>query len=744
MSQSNFFFYSRYITRLSAEDNLNSKFPLVGDSPFGDGLIEIKGDGNFRCKMTNINGNKENFLRHLYPLLTQEGIERAIRFEAKDLDELSLEQYQSKKTKVDSEEYKTEFSYLTGLAPQTFDGVWLDSITEEFYAYEVGAINHPICRYQWKHGDRKDTILGTPRIQKVDSKRLWFTKNHFEANELKKLIDDPVFVRPNADALGWNDYQTLVKGKEVICLIGDEKGSWRYSFYPFLKQIKTSASSIATVYLSPLLGDDALAKHLNTKSIRLIQDTAQKLLGESLLIIAEHIYNEFTSQRQQNTLYFPQDLNSNLFWYGLADGHMVHSSPINIFSKEELESKYSITTHVYPSSDIRLTKKEVLNIISSSSQLTPLNTFHQIRKFFVKYVYFEHKQHTTLCTLWVLGTYIYQLFPEFPYLHLMGHRNSGKTTLMEIISECSFNGLRESQTSKANLIKNIHEIGSTVCLDEFEPNSKGTEDQYIQMLKSGYRKGGNYSRMTGKKQESTLNVYSPKILAGESNIANEALKSRVIQIKTQTKPLGASLRLWDIEASKNIKTSKIIRRGGYALGLHHHQSIKRNYNRIHPEIHLPSGTMIGSRKRQLVAPLLSIARLLDTGQGSTNVEDELLTAVEISWNEQFAIHNKAAKLLYELLEKWNKDSSFKRYKVDSKYLWISNKVWFNTELAEYLGSKDAVLKWFENLSGINKGSTHFKYGGTDGTGDSEGYTKFPLNLKIKNITIGEIFRRKTP
>ncbi|WP_409029400.1 hypothetical protein [Gracilimonas sediminicola] len=738
MSQSNFFFYRRYINGLSAEDNLNNNFPLVGDSPFGDGRIEIEQDGDFRCKVTNKEGNKEDFLRLIYPLLTQEGIERAIHFEAKDLDELSLEQYQSKKAVVNTSVYKTEFQYICGITPDNIDGLWLNSISENLFTYEFSATGHPICRYQWKHGERKDTIIGTPRIHKTDCECIWFTENYLEAKKLRTLIDDPVFVRPNNDALQWNDYRSLVKGKKVICLVGDEAGCWEDSIFPLLKQIRSSASQIATVYIPPLFGGDSLLKHLNIESIKTIQDTANNLVGSPTLFMDEDTYNEFASQRKHNQIYFPQDLNNNLFWYGLSDGNLVHSHPINIHTKEKLKNKFSINTHVYPSPDIRLSKNEVLNILSSIKQLTPFNTFSQIKDLINRHVYFEYDQLSTLCALWVLGTYSYQLFQEFPYLHLIGIKGSGKTTLIEIICECSFNGILESQTSKANLIKKIHEIGGTVCLDEFEKNSIGTEDQYIQMLKSGYRRGGNYSRMAGKKQESTLNVYSPKALAGESEIGNNALKSRVLQIKTTEKPIGVSLNLWDMQSAEIKKTTEVIRRGGYALGLNHFRSIKRNYNRIPPDIQLPSGKIIGSRKRQLVAPLLSIARLLDTGQDSTSVEGELLTAVEISWNEQFAIHNKAEKLLYELLEKWNKDSSFKGYKVSSSFLWIHNDEWYDTELEQYLGSKDAVLKWFNNLNGVKKGSTYFSYGGGGGC------TVFPLNLKIKNTAIGEIFSRKSP
>ena len=82
-------FYQRYIPEITAKQSLNDQFPIEGKSPFGDGQIHINEDGTFECEATGTEGTKEDFLDQLYPLLTEEGIQRAIEFESHDDEALS-------------------------------------------------------------------------------------------------------------------------------------------------------------------------------------------------------------------------------------------------------------------------------------------------------------------------------------------------------------------------------------------------------------------------------------------------------------------------------------------------------------------------------------------------------------------------------------------------------------------------------------------------------------------------------
>lgn len=744
MMSSNYLFYSRYIQDLSAEQAVNETFPWVGKSPFGGGVIEIDENGHYNCLTTDQKGTKSDFLKALSPLLTLAGIKRAIDSESKDTSVLHVGQYNTRQSKTKSEDYKMEFHDICSTPPPSGAGIWLDSISEDMYAYDLSPSNHPLCIYKWKVGQRNQYIMGTPRISGAGkAPRLWFVENHLEAQYLSSKTDEPVYVRPTLEALQWNDYQTLVQDKKVICLQGDERGDWEHSFYPLLECIQSHASTIITISLPPYTIGESLLGFLDTKGFQGLVDITSKRENDQSTIFNRASYQDYLSLQTSDDLYFPQDFKHGQYWYGTLEGNLIHSNPINQYSTSELENKYSLTSTAFTESGIRLTKSELFNIISSIHELTPLNTFEQIRKHLTRFVYLQHQELYSLLAIWILSTYIYNLFQAFPYLHFHGNKNSGKTTLMEIMTESGFNGILESQTTKASIIDTIHKTGATVGLDEFEEKSKGTEDQFVQMLKSGYRKGGNYTKMVGS-IPTTLNVYSPKILSGESEIMNPALKSRTIEIQTQTNPLGDSLDIWEKEDPANQRVAQIIRRGGYALGLMHFKTIKQNYNRLPKEISLPNGGKVGARKRQLVAPLLATAMFLDTNLSKPWIEQEVLSAFEVVWDSQVTEHKKAETLFVELLAKWNKDSSFKKYKVDSKYLWISNKMWKGTELVEYLGSKDVVLKWFENLNGVKKGSTYFKYGGKNGESETCGCTCFPLNLKIKNTAVREVFSRKSP
>jgi len=739
MINSAFILYSRHIKGLSVSDALDGKFPLVGSSCFSDGAIEIDEQGNFHCKESGKRGTHEEFLRLLYPFLTDRGAKEAVYLESRDIPGISITEYEKNMALKSSKEYSTEFKFLCNISPPKSNYLFLESQSQSMFGYDLSDIGQPLCRTTWQLGSRKDSLLGVPRIKEaIEVNRIYFVENFLEKVLLEALIDQPVYVRPNTLTLEWNNYALLVQGKEVICLMGDERGDWMDSFHPFLRVASRTANSIKTIYIPPLSSGRSLAEYVGHNRaidsiLRLVEHSKQEPT-----LLDKTSYRNFIHTPRSNSLYFPQGFGAGHFWYGTSDGDFLHSEPINLVSVKELEEQFDLQSSPYPGPNIKLSKPELLNIVSSIKQLTPLATFLQLRSYFLKYVYFTHDEFATLLALWVMGSYVYQLFNAYPYLHLHGGFATGKTTIMDIIELTAFNGISESQATKAKLIEVIHRSGATIILDEFEKNSKGTEDQYTQMLKAGYRKGGSYSKMTAKNQESKFNIYSPKVLGGESEIVNSALKSRTIEIKTTSKPNGINLADWDKDDVIHQQPLSIIRRGGYSLGLMNHNHIRQNYNRITSEIELPSGEKLSARKRQLASPLLAIAQLIDVNQSSPWVEEELLKALDICFFESSSTHATAEKLLFNLLEQWNSDPSSINYKFKDEYLWIHNESWINTSLAKHFGTKDRVLAWFERLPGVIKKSENMPSIGTVGT------TAFPLNLKINKMTIGETFIRKSP
>jgi len=84
-------FYSRYVTGIDKKAALEQRFPLRGESPFGDGGIDIFEDGAFHCQVTGRQGTASEFLQALYPLLSDRGAKRAISIESDNQPDLDFE-----------------------------------------------------------------------------------------------------------------------------------------------------------------------------------------------------------------------------------------------------------------------------------------------------------------------------------------------------------------------------------------------------------------------------------------------------------------------------------------------------------------------------------------------------------------------------------------------------------------------------------------------------------------------------
>ncbi|WP_445666765.1 hypothetical protein [Fodinibius sp. AD559] len=735
-------FYKRYISEIKSEQSIDGTFPLEGKSPFGDDKIRIEKIGEverYYCHATGGEGYKEDLLLHSYPLLTQEGIKRALDAESRDDEALRKHICDSRLSafREDSERLQ-ELEAISGLPPSIAKDypLWLDQDGRTLHYLWRSEIGHPVSRFSWQHGSRRETIVGVPRIGPCpDAPRVWFVENPLQAKLLQYILEEPVYVRPHDSGLDWIDYERLLQGKTAVLLIGDERGEWEYSFHPFIKCLQDLDTQVKSIHTMPLTKGKLLTKWLmdNPSHKDTLLDTVQRERANQTVAFDKDTYQSFISGDKSEALYFPQHHKGGMFWYGTAEGTVVHSHPFNILEEQEVQDIYNIDASIHEDPGIRLTKADVFNIDRSSRQLTPKNTFDSLKSLILDHIYLEHPQTASLVGLWIMGGYVYKLFNAYGYLHLHGNKGAGKTTFLELITKCGFNGLLESQATRASVIQQVHKLGCTLGLDEFESHSKGTGTEYTHMVNVGYKEGGSYRKMTGK-NSTTYNLYSPKALASIDPIEAPALSSRVIPIPMRKMPSRQHLNLWEPDAPEIQQRTEMIRRGCYALGLYHHRGIKKFYRRIPSPIELPSGGSLTGRKRQLVAPLLSMARLVDINR-SPQVEDQLLKAVELAWYPKLKENQVREEMLANLLKKWNNDPEFGGYDVKEGLVWIDNKCWIDTELATHTGGKDPLLEWFEKFPGIKKGQKHIPGVGT------RGCTAFPEDLTIAGKEFRQWFSR---
>jgi hypothetical protein len=734
--------YRRHLTGLPPETTLKGIYPVEGVHPRTKHVYKIHKDGSFTRKSNGAQGSPIEFLQGLNPTLTQLGAEQAAGIEADNYERLDKRHVESQiKEFRKRRSSQTTFQNLTGIDPNHLrsETIWMDQSTQSLNFVQYSESGYPLYRVTWTHEKRGESSVGIQRLDIPKSaKTVFVVEDPLKAVALRSVGYAHVIVKPNQQSLTWNDYRSLLSGKKVYCLQDDDNGNWEDSFNPFLRALDMSKTEIYLSHFRPFCGGRELAEWLWN------QDSAKQSLKKVILNLkADHnssydesTYRRFVHQGGINQISFAQDYAKGQYWYGTLDGDHVHSYPVNCIDTETLRKNYSLESRSTVEDGFYLSKQEAFNAHNASDQLKPKRIYDLIREVLDQHIYFEHSGTSGMLAIWIMAGYVYKLFSQFGYLHLNGSAGTGKTTLLEIIAQCGFNGRLESQTTRAKVIEMVHNLSPTLCLDEFESSSLGTGDAYSQMLKAGYSYQGTYSKKSGSGKATRLSLYCPKALASIDPIGDEALESRTIPVPTTMMPDSVVKSVWNPDTDNLKRKIQLIKRGGYVLGLYYHDAIKRAYHSVPAKVKLPSGNIIDNRRRQILSPLLAIARLIDI-DGTQGIEEKLLQAVDVAWYPENNIETSRKKELVKLLSKWSQDSDFSDYTEKDNMLWIHNECWKGTPLADLLGGKAKTLTWFDNLPGVDKGSVHLPSFGT-----SKSCTGFPLNLKVHKKTVQDIFSQK--
>jgi hypothetical protein len=157
----------------------------------------------------------------------------------------------------------------------------------------------------------------------------------------------------------------------------------------------------------------------------------------------------------------------------------------------------------------------------------------------------EHAPGTvSTLAVWILLTYVYQVWDAVPYLYVGGALGSGKTRVFEILARLVFRPLSSSNMTGAALFRTLHNQGGTLLLDEAE-RLRQTQDAevvaLVSMLLAGYKRGGTATRLEAVGdtfKTVAFDVFGPKALACIAGLP-PALASRCIPIYMFRAPPGS-------------------------------------------------------------------------------------------------------------------------------------------------------------------------------------------------------------
>jgi|GEM_PF-6150192 hypothetical protein len=211
------------------------------------------------------------------------------------------------------------------------------------------------------------------------------------------------------------------------------------------------------------------------------------------------------------------------------------------------------------------------NAAALFSKKAPRNIVNDIESHIRKYIYLQEEAEYLIISLIPLLSYIISIFERIPYFWLRADKGSGKTTLMSVLKPLVYHPVFVSNITPSSLFRIVDDNAPTLFMDEVEAlASKSTaNNSFIQILNSGYHKGGKVTRTHGNLVQ-TFKTYGLKILAGINQIA-ETVEDRCIQINLQKPTDPAEITPYTgqngeeiLELQKNIQ-SAILRNTGNLL-----------------------------------------------------------------------------------------------------------------------------------------------------------------------------------
>jgi hypothetical protein len=99
------------------------------------------------------------------------------------------------------------------------------------------------------------------------------------------------------------------------------------------------------------------------------------------------------------------------------------------------------------------------------------------------------EEYYSIVANWILGTYFIDEFVSYPYLFINAVKRSGKTRLLKLVAQLSFNGIYTAELTEAVLFRLPSVKQCTFSIDEAENISAKEKAGLRLLLNSAYKKG---------------------------------------------------------------------------------------------------------------------------------------------------------------------------------------------------------------------------------------------------------------
>ena len=414
-----------------------------------------------------------------------------------------------------------------------------------------------------------------------------------------------------------------------------------------------------------------------------------------------------------------QDYKDDVMYYAVRiDGKpYLITSEKDIISFAQAEDKGLNLSTKYVDT-FRFDPEWILDYYREGKKVTVSEVYKKTHNFINDYIFFTSPAHGKFLSVWVIGTYIFKIFRYYPYIWLNAPKQSGKTLLMEILKELSFNGDLSSNASESAIFRDVHNNLITMFLDEVEKLSKQDMEKYgaiMTILNTGFSASGSVKRSGSQKQNFTIqrfSTYSPKAFAGIKEI-DDVVQDRTIKINMLRKKPGEVAKRYKVSDAL-VRSQKVIRNELYIFGLQYAREISTTYNNHSDTLKVKH---LENRELDIWEPIFTIASVIDKENGNSDLTDSLTQLSNENSGERHEDNidlNETVKLLSVLslmveadnpiplksknLYRYETEEVFEYFKETEEYAWLADckKATLTRILKKNAGIK-AELVWSAKL-----------------------------------------------
>jgi DNA primase len=326
--------------------------------------------------------------------------------------------------------------------------------------------------------------------------------------------------------------------------------------------------------------------------------------------------------------------------------------------------------------------------------VSPWDVHRAVAGMFRRFVDYPSDYYYDFLALWTEATYFFNLYPAFPYVHLLGFKRTGKSRTLQIIDQLAFNTIWSASMSAASAYRAIESCSATLLMDEAEhlqkkkdaKNNERADDDKLEILKAGYQRGQKAIRCDGDKNEPRgFDLYSPKIFGGTQSL-DRILGDRVIPLVL----VRRDKELEEFVVTEQASNFAAIRDQLYVMMLDYGANVA---DEMRGGIRWQG---VKDREKELWTPILTLAQFIDKARledeaDPTQVDRASLLTARM---RAFAAESVAARVAKEQSEQTEV------VLLEAVIKFTKNNPWVNVK-AKHTYSASALLEFIKQVDGLH-------------------------------------------